>query len=98
MSWETVGLICAVLMPVFNIPLIARIWKRRSSEDISLSWAVGVWVCMAGMVPSGLLSADRTLRLFTIANVVFFTAVLMSVLAFHPVRRRLLPLSGSKNR
>ena len=71
-------------MPFFNIPLIVRIARRRSSEDISLAWVVGVWLCIVGMVPSSLQSTDVVLYAFGVVNVVFFTGVLIVVLCFHP--------------
>ena len=38
---SSIGVVAAAVLPLFNIPLIIRIVKRKSSEDISLSWAVG---------------------------------------------------------
>jgi hypothetical protein len=42
---KTIALIAAIALPLFNIPLIVRIIKRKSSEDMSISWALGVWIC-----------------------------------------------------
>ena len=39
---RVLGMFFGVAMPFFNIPLIRRIVKRRSSEDISLTWVIGV--------------------------------------------------------
>jgi hypothetical protein len=79
---ELLGLIGATTLPLWNIPLIYRIRKRRSSADISLPWVVGVWVCLLAMLPSGLISADRIYRVFSVLNVGFFTVVLVQVLRF----------------
>lgn len=83
-SFQTLGVVSGVLMPFFNIPLILRIARRRSSEDISVAWVVGVWLCIVGMVPASLQSPDVVLYAFGIVNVVFFTGVLIAVLYFHP--------------
>ena len=40
---HVLGLIAAVGMPLWNIPLILHIRRRRSSQDISLPWALGVF-------------------------------------------------------
>ncbi|MBI3291874.1 MAG: hypothetical protein HYZ73_03570 [Elusimicrobia bacterium] len=85
---QWVGVFCGVLMPFFNIPLIARIVRRRSSEDMSLVWVVGVWICVLGMLPSSLRSPDLVLLVFGVANALFFTGVLLSVLYFHPSFRK----------
>lgn len=69
------GLIAGVVMPLFNIPLIMRIIKRRSSADISMLWAAGVWVCILLMAPAGFRSEDIVWRTFNITNLVLFTAV-----------------------
>jgi uncharacterized protein with PQ loop repeat len=81
---QFLGMLSGVLMPFFNIPLILRIVKRRSSEDISLAWVIGVWFCVVGMVPASLISSDLVLYTFGIVNVIFFSGVLLAVLYFHP--------------
>jgi hypothetical protein len=91
---QTLGVLSGVLMPFFNIPLILRIVKRRSSEDISLAWVIGVWACVVGMVPASIASSDVVLYTFGLVNVVFFSGVLFAVLYFHPsVRNRAKPMS-----
>ena len=79
---DTVGVIAAVILPLFNIPLIMRIIKRKSSEDISLTWVLGVWVCIVLMFPSGLKSTDFVWRTYNIINVLFFTIVMMTTLKY----------------
>jgi hypothetical protein len=76
---ENIGLISSVVMPLFNIPLIVRIVQRRSSADISMSWAMGVWVCCLLMAPSGFTSQDIIWRTFNIVNLVLFTGVVIAV-------------------
>jgi hypothetical protein len=79
---ETIGLISAVVMPLWNIPLIMRIVQRRSSSDISLYWALGVWVCIILMAPSGFQSTSIVWRAFNIVNLVMFSAVVFFVLKY----------------
>ncbi len=76
------GLVGAVGMPIFNIPLIVRIIKRKSSDDISLSWVVGVWACIVLMFPSSLYSTDPVLRGFGASNMIFFSVVCFVVLKY----------------
>jgi len=76
---KIVGMISAVAMPFFDIPLIARIIRRKSSEDISLVWTVGIYVCILGMLPASLASSDPILIAFGIVNAIFFTAVVIAV-------------------
>lgn len=83
---QTIALIAAVVLPLWNIPLIVRIIKRKSSADISMYWAVGVWVCLALMAPSGFVSKDPVWRIFSIINFAFFSLVLISVLAYRKPR------------
>jgi len=80
---QTLGLVCAVAMPFFNIALIARIWRRKSSDDISLVWVTGVWICIAGMAPASLTSQDPVLKAFGTVNLVFFTGVLVAAFLFN---------------
>ena len=73
------GLVAAILLPLWNIPLILRIRQRRSSRDLSLWWVFGVWACLLLMLPSGLQSADLVFRVFTVVNTILFTAVVWYV-------------------
>lgn len=82
---ETIGLIAAIILPFWNIPLIVRIQRRRSSEDISLYWIFGVWICLVLMLPSGLMTSDIVFKAFTIVNFILF-----SIVAIQTVRFRLL--------
>ena len=79
----TIGTLSAIALPLFNIPLIVRLLQRKSSEDFSLSWAIGVWVCIVLMTPQALRSSDFAFRAYGIVNIVFF-----SVVAFLIVRYR----------
>ena len=76
------GMVAAVILPLWNIPLIVRIGRRRSSKDVGLLWAFGVWVCLLLMLPSGLSSPDPIFRVFTAVNVLLFSGVVVQVLRF----------------
>lgn len=77
-----ISLLAAIILPFWNIPLILRIIKRKSSEDISMPWAIGVWVCIVLMFPSGLASQDIVWKAFNIINFFLFTAVVVTVYAY----------------
>ena len=79
---EHIALVAAVILPFFNIPLILKVIRRKSSRDISLSWALGVWVCILLMAPSGFRSTDVVWRVFNYINTVFFTVVMLVVLRY----------------
>ena len=83
---EKIALVAAVALPLWNIPLIIRIVKRKSSKDISMSWAVGVWVCILAMAPAGFRSVDPVWRAFNVVNLVFFTCVVITVLIYRKGR------------
>ena len=85
---KTVGMVSAVVMPFFDIPLIARIIQRKSSIDISLIWVFGIWACILGMLPSSLISTDPILVAFGIVNTILFTAVVVVVVWYHPSFRK----------
>lgn len=79
---QTIGLIAAVVMPLWNIPLIVRIERRKSSKDISLPWALGVLGCILLMLPAALVSPDPVLRTYGMTNAVSFTAVVIQILRY----------------
>jgi len=79
---EKIALVAAIILPLWNIPLIVRIAKRKSSRDISMYWVAGVWTCFALMAPDGFVSEDLVWRTFNIVNLILFTIVLIVVLAY----------------
>ncbi|MFA4991424.1 MAG: hypothetical protein WC569_02470 [Candidatus Omnitrophota bacterium] len=78
-----IALVASVILPLWNIPLIVRIIRRRSSKDLSIFWALGVWVCFLAMFPAGIKSPDMVYRTFTYANFFFFTLVMVFTVLFH---------------
>ena len=79
---KKIGFIAAVALPLWNIPLIVKIIKRKSSKDISLSWAMGVWICILFMFPSGIISEDPTWKAFNIINLFLFSGVVFVTLKY----------------
>ena len=79
---KTIGLIAAVILPLWNIPLIVRIEKRKSSKDISLFWAIGVWICLILMFPAALISNDIIFKVFSIVNIILFSIVAIQTLRY----------------
>ncbi len=79
---EKIALIAAIILPLWNIPLIARMVKRKSSTDISLHWALGVWVCFILMAPEAFKSSDLVWKTFNIVNLALFSIVIIVVLYY----------------
>jgi uncharacterized protein with PQ loop repeat len=79
---QKIAFIAAIVLPLWNIPLIIQIIKRRSSKDISIYWALGVWTCFVLMAPEAFRSPDAVWRAFNIVNLILFTAVVISVLLY----------------
>ena len=78
-----IGMLAGVVLPLFNIPLIMRIIKRKSADDISLIWLFGVWVCILLMTPAAFVSDDITFRLYGYVNILFFTGVVFVTVKYH---------------
>ena len=79
---QKIALAASIVLPLWNIPLILRIRKRKSSADISLDWTLGVWSCLALMLPSGFVSEDIVWKVFSLLNFSVFSFVLITVLAY----------------
>lgn len=79
---QITGMIAAIVLPLWNIPLIYRMVQRKSSADISLSWAFGVWICFLLMAPSGFTSEDKVWKVFNIVNFFLFSAVVFFVVFY----------------
>lgn len=84
---ELMALVASVTLPLWNIPLMVKIIKRKSSEDISLWWALGVWICILFMAPAGFSSKDIVWRSFNIVNSILFTGVVIVALKYRRTRK-----------
>ena len=82
---DTIGFIASIALPLWNIPLMINIIRRKSSADISLWWVMGVWICILLMAPSGLKSQDVVWRTFNLMNLVLFTMVVVTVLKYRKI-------------
>ena len=81
-SWiQILGLVASVVLPFFNIPLMARMIRRKSSDDLSLVWVAGVFVCIVATLPAAWKSTDLIFKVYQIINVIFFSGVVF--LAFY---------------
>ncbi len=83
---KMIGFIASIVLPLWNIPLIMHIVRNKSSRDVSLAWAWGVWGCLGLMLPSGLITDDALWKTFTIVNFVLFSGVLVTVLYYRKER------------
>ncbi len=81
-QFSDIGLIACFALPLFNIPLILKIVKRKSSTDISITWVIGVWICIVLMTPRALLSEDLAFRVYGIMNILLFTAVVFFTMKY----------------
>ena len=80
--FELLALVASVTMPLWNIPLVVKIVRRKSSEDLSLSWVLGVWTCLLLMLPWAAVTKDTVLKAFSFVNFVLFSAVFCAVLKY----------------
>lgn len=78
-----IGTWAGALLPIFNVPLIVRIFRRKSADDISLVWVFGVWGCILLMSPTALTSPDMAFRAFGLMNLIFFTGVVVVTVKYH---------------
>lgn len=83
---QTMGMIAAAAMPLWNIPLMIRIVQRKRAEDISLAWLFGVWGCIVLMFPSTVMSNDPILKVFGVSNIVLFSLVVIVVMIYRKPR------------
>jgi len=75
--FEALALVASIIMPLFNIPLVAKIARRKSAGDLSLSWLFGIWGCMFLMLPWAFSTKDVVLRVFGIMNFLLFSSVVV---------------------
>ena len=78
----TIGFWAAVILPLWDIPLMVRVVQRKSSQDISMVWAVGLWISSVFMAPSAFISGDKLAIGFNTMNVIMLTGVLIVVIKY----------------
>jgi uncharacterized protein with PQ loop repeat len=79
---ELLALVASVVMPLWNIPLMVQIVRRKSSSDLSLFWAWGVWLCMLLMIPWAIITKELVLKVFSSVNFVLFSGVVFVVMKY----------------
>ena len=79
---EKLSLVATLSLPLWNIPLILHIERRKSSKDLSLPWVIGVWVSVLLMLPTALNSPDRIFRIYALINAALFTGVVVQALRY----------------
>lgn len=79
---KSIGMVASLTLPLFNIPLIYKIKKTKSSKDLSLIWAIGVWFCIVLMLPAALISKDLIFKVFSSVNFIFFSMVLIYIIKY----------------
>ncbi|MCB9799132.1 MAG: hypothetical protein H6757_00055 [Candidatus Omnitrophica bacterium] len=85
--YQKIGFVAGVVLPFFNIPMIIRMVQRKSSDDFSLIWLLGVWICFVLMLPSALISEDFVFKAFGIMNITFFSCVVVIALKYRIQKR-----------
>jgi uncharacterized protein with PQ loop repeat len=81
-SWEAIATVAGGVLPLFDIPLIYHVIKRRRSNDISRLWAMGLWLTSIAMAPAGIRSGDWASKAFNIVNVIMLTIVVWVVFKY----------------
>lgn len=84
---QTLGFAASIILPFFNIPLMLRMYQRKSSEDLSLVWVFGIFFCLIAMIPVGLQSPDPIFKLFSVLNFAFFSGV-AGMAVYYRIKRR----------
>ncbi len=88
-NWvDHLGLWSSIILPFFNIPLMLRLVRRKSSEDLSLIWVLGVFVCLSAMLPDAWTSPDFTYQVFATINLLFFLGVTFLVIYYRIRKKR----------
>ncbi len=82
-NWDTIGIWAGAILPLWDIPLIVRIVKRKSAADISLVWMWGLWLSSVLMAPSALMAnTNKAAVVFNIVNVLALSALLIVVIKY----------------
>jgi len=82
-NWDTIAFWAGVVLPLWDIPLILHIIRRKSSADISVVWMWGLWGSSVLMAPSSWLERTNPASIaFNIVNVAALTVLLIVVMKY----------------
>jgi len=81
-SIEQIAVLASAVLPLFNIPLIIKLWARKSSKDYSLVWVLGCWICTILMFPAAITGDDLAFKVFVTVNIVLFSIVTFLVIKY----------------
>ena len=79
---DTLATVAGSALPLFDISLIVYIMKRKSSKDISIIWAVGLWATSVAMAPAGIMSPHWASKAFNTVNVAMLTVLMGAVIKY----------------
>lgn len=83
-DWDKIGMWAGIVLPLWDIPLIVRIIRRKSAADISLVWMWGLWGCSVLMAVSAFAANNNpTAVAFNISNIIALSVLLAVVLKYH---------------
>lgn len=83
---ETIAEISTSLISLFNIPFIMNIKKRKSSCDISLTWAAGIWICSVLMFVASIVSGNSIFQIIAVVNLAIFTVTALYIVRYHHIK------------
>lgn len=81
--FEKIGFWAGIMLPLFDIPLIMHVVKRKSSADISMVWAVGLWSTSVMLLIG---SKDPLASGFNIVNVLMLSIVVLVVIKYRKAK------------
>lgn len=82
MDFNLIGFWAGMILPLWDIPLIVRIIKRKSSADISLGWIWGLWITSVLMTPNAFMVGNHIAIGFNVVNVLMLTILLIVVIKY----------------
>ncbi len=80
--YQKLGMAASIALPLFNIPLMMRMIERKSSEDLSLIWVLGVFACIVATFPAAMHSPDIIFKVYQVINITFFSGVTVLAVYF----------------
>lgn len=82
MSFKELGYICSMIVPVFHIPLIMKLVRKKSSQEWSLLSVIGFWIATLGIQPWALMTDDRALTILNTLSLMFISVELVLVIKY----------------
>ncbi len=83
---KDLGTASSMVVPLFHIPLILKLYKKKSSQEWSVISVCGFWISTLGIQPWAMMTSDKALTILNSLSLLFISVEVVLVLRYRMKR------------